>query len=101
MGQEEVAIAEAPEHADAGQAGIGGCLDVDVAVAHIDGILALGSQQAQGLVDGVRGRLATDACSLVLADGHLDLREEMSHELTGGRHHLVAHHCQPTATLTE
>ena len=34
--QQEVAIAEAPEHTDAGQAGIAGSQNVNIAVADID-----------------------------------------------------------------
>ena len=35
---EEVAVAEAPEHRDAGQLGIAGRLDIHIAVAHVDGV---------------------------------------------------------------
>jgi hypothetical protein len=34
---QEVAVAESPEHGDAGKAGVGGGLDIDIAVADIDG----------------------------------------------------------------
>jgi hypothetical protein len=38
MSQEEVAGAEAPKDADAGQAAVAGCLDVNVAVADVDDV---------------------------------------------------------------
>ena len=39
MSQEEVAVAEAPEDADAGQSAIAGGLDVNIAVADVDGCI--------------------------------------------------------------
>ena len=38
MSQEEVAVTEAPKDADAGQAAVAGCLDVNVAVADVDDV---------------------------------------------------------------
>ena len=93
VGQEEVAVAEAPEHTDAGQAGIAGCEDVDIAVAHIDGIVTRDAELPEGFYDGVGGRLLADALRLMLADGHLDgVREEMGTERLRGLIKLVAHH---------
>ena len=38
MSQEEVAVTEAPKDADAGQATVTGCLDVNFAVADVDDV---------------------------------------------------------------
>lgn len=96
MSQEEVAGAEAPKDADAGQAAVAGCLDVNVAVADIDGIPTL--QLSQGLENGIGGRLLTDACCFVFANSHWDVGEEMMDEFLGGCHHLIADdsHLAPT-----
>ena len=88
--EQEGTVAETPEDADAGEAGIAGGEDVDIAVADVDGGAALGSQAAEGLVDGVGGGLAADSFGLVLADGYGDFGEEVGHELLGGCHHFVA-----------
>ena len=50
---EEVAIAETPQHTDARQSGIGGSLNIDITVAHIDSILLIYAQFAQGGKDGI------------------------------------------------
>ena len=87
MSQEEVAGAEAPKDADAGQAAVVGCLDVNFAVANVNGIPKF--QLPQGLEDGIGGRLLTDACCFVFANSHWDVGEEMMDEFLGGCHHLI------------
>ena len=108
VADQKVTIAEAPENTDTGEAGIAGGLDIDIAIADIDGRHptpipspqgAGNLKKIQGGEDGVRGGLATDAGSLILADGDLDgVGEEMVAELLGGCHHFVADHSQVTAT---
>ena len=108
VADQEVTIAEAPENTDTGEAGIAGGLDIDIAIADIDGRHptpipspqgAGNLKKIQGGEDGIRGGLATDAGSLILADGDLDgVGEEMVAELLGGCHHFVADHSQVTAT---
>ena len=109
MSQQEFAVAEAPQHADAGQPAITGGSDVNIAIADIDGkrrrplltegALRLGAlrgkrlpQLAQSLKHGVRGRLFTDALGLMFADGDIYLWEEVGDERLRGSHHLVADH---------
>ena len=50
---EEVAVAESPQYTDTRQSGIGGGLDIDIAIAHIDGVLLIYAQFAQGGKDGI------------------------------------------------
>lgn len=74
---EEVFIAESPKNADAGHAGVARREDIDIAVADVDGTgtdivdaLAFTAERAQGSINHVGSRLATDA--LLLADGDID-----------------------------
>ena len=91
MGQEEVAVAEAPEHADAGDAAVGGRGDVDIAVADVDHLLLRGSHLPHHLEHGVGGRLLAHV--LTLADGHIhQSAEKVLAERLRGRIKLVAHH---------
>ena len=108
VADQKVTIAEAPENTDTGKAGIAGGLDIDIAIADIDGGYptpipspqgAGNLEKIQGGEDGIRGGLATDAGSLILANGDLDgVGEEMVAELLGGCHHFVTNHSQVTAT---
>ena len=108
VADQEVTIAEAPEDTDTGKAGIAGGLDIDIAIADVDGRHptpipspqgAGNLKKIQGGEDGIRGGLATDTGSLILTNGDLDgVGEEMVAELLGGCHHFVADHSQVTAT---
>ena len=108
VADQEVTIAEAPEDTDAGNTGVAGGQDINVAIADIDGGYptpipspqgAGNLEKIQGGEDGVRGGLATDAGSLILTNGDFDgIGEEMVAELLGGCHHFVADHSQVTAT---
>ena len=108
VADQKVTIAEAPENTDTGKAGIAGGLDIDIAITDIDGGYptpipspqgAGNLEKIQGGEDGVRSGLATDASSLILADGHFDgIGKEMTAEFLGGCHHFVADHSQVTAT---
>lgn len=111
MAEQEVAVAEAPQDADAGDAAVAGGGYVDIAVADINdgitGTVLLISrfasimrtvaiiQLAEGFEDGVGGGFPADALGFVLSDGDVDLREEMGDERLRGCHHLIADHCQP------
>ena len=101
MMQQEVARAEAPEDADAGQTTIAGCLQVDIAVAYVDGLLLPHPKLAKGLENGIGSGFLTDALSLVFTNGNLDLRKEMTDKVLGGCHHLIAHHSESTAALLQ
>ena len=59
------------------------------------------AQLAQGLIDGIGGRLLTDACCFVFANSHWDVGEEMADQFLRGCHHLIAYHSQATATLLQ
>ena len=108
VADQEVTIAEAPEDTDAGNTGVAGGQDINVAIADIDGGYptpipspqgAGNLEKIQGGEDGVRGGLATDAGSLILTNGDFDgIGEEMVAELLCGCHHFVADHSQVTAT---
>ena len=99
---QEVAITESPQHADTRQSGIGGSLNIHIAIAHIDGIILLYPKRLKGCKDGVWSGFLADAGGFMLADSHLDgIREEMAAQFLGSSHHLVAHHSDMTASLVE
>ena len=50
---EEVAVAESPQHTDARQSSIGSSLDIDIAIAYIDGVLLIYAQFAQSGKDSI------------------------------------------------
>ena len=102
MLQQEWLVAEAPQHADAGQTAVAGCCYIYVTVADVDSVSGFPAdhkpQLAKGLINGIGSRFLTDACRLVLANSHLYLRKEVSNEFLGGSHHLVADHRQATTS---
>ena len=102
MSFKESAITKAPKHTDAGQSYIAGCLQIHIAVAHIDGIVAINTQLTESLNDGIWCRLFPDSLSLVLADSHFyAIRKEMLAELTGGSIELIADYSHTLAPFPE
>ena len=68
-------------------------LQVNIAIAYIDGIFFFYIQLAEGFHHGVGGRLLADALGFMLANGHFyGVGEEMVAELTGGSIELIAYH---------
>ena len=95
-------VAEAPEDTDAGEACIAGGLDIDIAIADVNGGGTHGSSPREfshSSEDGVRSRLATDAGSLILTNGDFDgVGEEMVAKFLGGCHHFIADHSKVATT---
>ena len=102
MGLQEVAVAESPEHADAGQTGIAGGEDVDIAITNINSFFFCNTQLAQGFQHGVGSRFATNSLCLMLTDGHLNaVGKEMAAQLLRGIIKLIAHHSRATASAAQ
>ena len=95
---QEFLVTEAPEDRDAGDASIGGSLDIDIAITHVNGLILPYPQGTEGSEDGIGSRFLADAFGLGLTDGHLDsIREEMMTEFLGGSHHLITDDSDMTA----
>ena len=62
---QEVAIAESPQHTDTGQSGIGGSLDINIAITHIDGFTVPYPEFTQGSKYGIGGGFLADALRLI------------------------------------
>ena len=100
MCYQKLTIAEAPQHADARHAAGCCCGYVDIAVAHIDGMLTTNAQLSQGFVDSIGSGLLTDALSLVFTNSYLDgVWKKMLAELLGGSIELVADDCRTKSPL--
>jgi hypothetical protein len=96
VAEQEVAVAEPPEHADAGQAGSSGREYIYIAIADINGIGRVGAELSECFNNGVGSWFAPYAVSFMLAHGYLYLGEEVAAKLLGSCHHLVADHGQAT-----
>ena len=103
MSQEEIAGAEAPKDADARQAAVAGCLDINVAVADVDDIRCLrvvgrrmmgNAQLAQSFENSIGSGLLTDTLCFMFTNSDIDIRKEMPDKGLCGSHHLIAHYRQ-------
>ena len=61
LGNQEIAAAESPAYADAGDLRVAGGRDVHLGIAHVDALARRGAERVHRGEYGVRGRLAGDA----------------------------------------
>ncbi len=102
MSQEEVLVAEPPEDRDAGQSGIMGCLQVNIAIAHIDGVIGTDTQLTERLDNCIWSWFFADSFSFMFTNGNLDsVREEIFTKFFRCSIKLIADNSQTATALTK